>query len=352
MVDGTARVVHGPTGTAASPRAIVAPAPADGRWVLTPDKAKLTFTKITLIDLDGESFVGELTDCSPVYERNAAALSSLLECPFQVPAGTYGSMRLSVSTTYEMVLDDGTNGFFTNGSGVVTTSPGTAQFSSFTVSGPGGSGNELDAATYFSAPLAIDEANPMQLEVVLDMIHMLAINVNGGTAVVDVSAPAVPAMIVPSVSGAGRAEFYSETNSSANRMIGPLGDTGAWFGVRAFYASPPQPSFIWHPVPGPSEAYNVDPAKAPPNGTPYKAGGYLGVDSTNTMCWAMPAQDYSYASYDRVCRMPLVTTIGGTAMLTCQMMASAPPPVSGDTYASGCPTITPTIMRQLTLIAR
>jgi hypothetical protein len=35
--------------------------------------------------------------------------------------------------------------------------------------------------------------------------------------------------------------------------------------------------------------------------------------------------------------MPIVTAIGATTTLSCQHLASAPPPVAGDTYASGCP---------------
>jgi len=35
-----------------------------------------------------------------------------------------------------------------------------------------------------------------------------------------------------------------------------------------------------------------------------------------------------------------------------QHLTSVPPPVSGDTYASGCPPITPDEQRTLTLVAR
>ena len=49
--------------------------------------------------------------------------------------------------------------------------------------------------------------------------------------------------------------------------------------------------------------------------------------------------------------MPVVATVGGTTTLSCQHLTAVPPPVSGDTYASGCPPITPDVQRTLTLVA-
>jgi hypothetical protein len=351
MVAGSAKIVHGPSGApGARARIGVPPIPADGRWSVTPDKAKLTFLSITFTTTDGQPIVVPLTDCEPEYDRDASSISQLLDCPFQVPAGQYSALSLGVSTTYQMLLDDATNGFFTNGSGIVTTSPGTATYSSFTVPGPGGVGTELSAAIFLSKPLDIVEGSPVSLQILVDMIHMIGIDVSAGTATVDLSLPTLPAMIVPSASGAGKTAFYSFQSSTDNLKYGPLGSTQTWSGVRVFYAEPPQPSFIFHPVPGPSEAYNVNPAKAPPNGTMFKAGGYLGVDSSMTMCWAMPANDFSYTTYDRVCRLP-VGSLGNASTLECQTGPTAPAPTAGDTYASGCPTITSNVTATLTLVA-
>ena len=50
--------------------------------------------------------------------------------------------------------------------------------------------------------------------------------------------------------------------------------------------------------------------------------------------------------------MPIVTTMGASTTLSCQHLTSVPPPISGDTYASGCPPITPDEQRTLTLVAR
>ena len=46
-----------------------------------------------------------------------------------------------------------------------------------------------------------------------------------------------------------------------------------------------------------------------------------------------------------------MATVGQTTTLSCQHMTTVPAPLSGDTYASGCPAITPDEQRTLTLVA-
>jgi hypothetical protein len=351
LIASHARVLHGPTSAlGAVARLGPVPAPADGRWTITPDKAKVTLLHIDLVATDGQPYIAQLTDCTPIYDRTSATLAQLLDCPFEVPAGTYAQVGISASTTYEMLLDDAVNGIFTNGTGVVTTDPGTPAYTTFTVPGPGNVGTELNFGSYLTEPLVVDDTHPIQLEVLVDMIHMVGANVSGGTVTIDVSAPTLPATLMASVSGAGKTEFYSAESGTESMKVGPLGQTNTWGGVRVLYGAPPQPSYIFYPVPGPSQAYNVDPAKAPSNGTPYKAGGYLGIDGTNTMCWAMPT-DGTYTAYTRVCRMAVVTG-GSTSTVECQTGSSAPPPTSGDSYASGGPASTRTAALNVSLIAQ
>jgi hypothetical protein len=64
----------------------------------------------------------------------------------------------------------------------------------------------------------------------------------------------------------------------------------------------------------------------------------------------MPA-DTTYATYTRVCRMAIVTA-GNSTTIECQTGSTAPAPTSGDTYASGCPAITPNETLNVTLIAQ
>jgi len=172
--------------------------------------------------------------------------------------------------------------------------------------------------------------------------------VAGGTASFDTSLPLPAVQLVPSVSGAGKVEFYSPTGTALDALMpGPTDDESG--SVRVFYASPGQPSYVFSPVPGPSQAWNVSPASSPANDG-FRAGGYLGLDASGTLCWALPT-DYTYAQYSELCEMPVVATVGSTTTLSCQHLSSVPPPVSGDTYASGCPPITPDEQRSLTLVA-
>ena len=156
--------------------------------------------------------------------------------------------------------------------------------------------------------------------------------------------------LVASLAGAGKVEFYSPTGTALDTLMpGPTDDESG--SVRVFYASPAEASYVFSPVVGPSQAWSVSPTTSPVNpGNGFRAGGYLGLDSGGTLCWALPA-DYTYASYVKLCEMPVVATVGQTTTLSCQHMTTVPAPVSGDTYASGCPTITPDEQRTLTLVA-
>jgi hypothetical protein len=353
-----ARILHGPSDTAAASTAAIASpsaAPADGHWALSPDQSRVTLTSLTFRGADGSVAVAALTDCVPTYVRDDVALSPILDCPFDVPPGTYVGVGVGMRTTFEVLVDDATNGFFTDpGSptGLSTTPPaGGAQFTSFTVPGPGGQGDVLTAETFFTSPLVVSAGDSVALDIVEDMIHTVFANVTSGAASFDTSLPLPAVQLVPSVSGAGRVEFYSPTGTAlAALMPGPTDDESG--SVRAFYASPPQPSYVFSPVPGPSQAWNVSPATSPTEPVSgYRAGGYLGLDSNGVLCWALPV-DYTYGQYAELCEMATVTTIGQTTTLRCQHMTNVPAPVSGDTYASGCPTIVPDVQRTVTLVAR
>ena len=348
-----ARILHGPSPAAAVRALSTSAVTTDGHWALSPDQGRVTITSLTFQAVDGVQSVN-LAGCTPTYTRGAAALAPLLDCPFDVPPGTYVGLTVGISTRFEVLIDDATNGFFTDPnapSGLVTTAPaGGAQFASFVVPGPRGTGDVLSQQTFFTSPLVVDAGTPVQVDIVDDMIHTVFANVTGGAASFDTSLPLPAVQVVPSVTGAGKVEFYSPTGTALDApMPGPTDDESG--SVRVFYASPDQPSYVFSPVPGPSQAWNVSPAASPTNGpSGFRAGGYLGLDATGTLCWALPA-DYTYAQYSALCEMRAVATVGSTTQLRCQHMTSVPPPVAGDTYASGCPPITPDVQRTLTLVA-
>jgi hypothetical protein len=353
-----ARILHGPSETVAATSAEMpstSATPADGHWALSPDQSRVTLTSLAFQGTDGQVTSASLTSCVPTYVRDDPSLSQLLDCPFDVPPGTYSGVGVGMLTTFDVLINDATHGFFSDpGSptGLAAAPPvGGPQFASFTVPGPGGQGTVLTAQTFFTSPLVVSQGDSVTLDIVEDMIHTVFANVTGGVAAFDTSLPLPAAQLVPSVAGAGRVEFYSPTGTALDALMpGPTDDESG--SVRVFYASPPQPTYVFSPVPGPSQAWNVSPATSPSDPTSgFRAGGYLGLDSNGVLCWALPV-DYTYAQYSELCEMPIRATIGETTTLSCQHMASVPAPVSGDTYASGCPPITPDVQRTLTLVAR
>ena len=356
MASGHAHILHGPTPSSPAPglTPFTASIPADGHWALSPDQGHVTLVNLAFQSADGSVQSADLTSCVASYVRDSPSLAQLLDCPFQVPSGTYIGLGVGMLTTFEVQIDDSLNGFYTDPAspaGLVTSPPaGTPGFASFTVPGPGGTGTVLSAQTFFTTPVVIDAGADVTVDIVEDMIHTVFANVSSGVPSFDISLPLPAVQLVPSLAGAGKVEFYSPTGTALDTLMpGPTDDESG--SVRVFYASPGEASYVFSPVPGPSQAWNVSPATSPVNtANGSRAGGYLGLDSGGTLCWALPS-DYTYASYVELCEMPVVATVGQTTTLSCQHMTSVPAPVSGDTYASGCPPITPDEQRTLTLVA-
>jgi hypothetical protein len=98
----------------------------------------------------------------------------------------------------------------------------------------------------------------------------------------------------------------------------------------------------------------VNPANAPvQSDLGFKAGGYAGLDPNGVLCWALPTT-FAYSSYAYVRRMQSVSTIGSTTTLQTFNVngGTAQPPTSGDTYASGCPSFTPSSSFAVTLVSK
>jgi hypothetical protein len=190
------------------------------------------------------------------------------------------------------------------------------------------------------------------VSLVADLIHTTFVTVGAGmNFFTDLPIPGV--FIIPSLSGAGRVEYYTASGTALSAIMpGPTDNDS--HSVRVFYASPPQPSYIISPVVGPSSAQSVNPATSPvESDLGFKAGGYAGLDATGALCWALPTT-FAYQTYAYLRRMQSVTTLG--AATTVQTLSlnggQATAPTSGDTYASGCPTFTPTDQFSVTLVAK
>lgn len=73
----------------------------------------------------------------------------------------------------------------------------------------------------------------------------------------------------------------------------------------------------------------------PPNGK--GLGGYLGVDSSGTLGWAL-AKSTAWTEYAVEFNMKQATSLGAATTLYCKEIANDPAP-SGGTFGSGAPSI-------------
>src|SRR5262249_19137413 len=94
--------------------------PKDGQWYLSPDKMILTVTSIQLL---GGSAGSVAVNCPFTYDRSQPGLTKLSDCPFAVAAGMYTGLNVEISPTYQVLLDDAADGFYSTSSGIVTSPP-------------------------------------------------------------------------------------------------------------------------------------------------------------------------------------------------------------------------------------
>lgn len=360
-VTARARIIQGASATTSSTFALTAAAP-DGRWALSPDRGSATVLGIDLFSVSGGGHFVEMEDCAPEFDRSQPSLAQIADCAVVLPEGTYAGVGFRLSTTFRVLVHDTANGIHTDpGAPTRLTSvapAGGAQFIEYTIPGFGDPPT-IGVSQYFSEPWEVVAAGDgtaatLTLTVVADMVHTMFANFSGGSGTIDEAQPNVGVQLIPSPSGAGRVELYSPTATAGNVSL--PGASATDFGsIRLFYANPPQPSYVFFVGAGggasPSGAWAADPATAPDDGTGSRAGGYLGQDSTGKVCWAVP-QDYTWQQYVQVCELQPAAQIGQSTQVRCQTMAAAPAPISGPTYASGCPAITPDVTFDVTLVAR
>jgi hypothetical protein len=365
-VKGTAHIVRGastipgPSGASPSPTALTSRIPGSnwaatpGHWWLSPNSGTLTITELDLKGSSGGSNA-PLTNCTPTYQRDQAELTSVLDCSFTVSAGTYDELDISVAAAAQVLINDPTNGLYTDPSsptGLSLTPPdGGPQAATITVASGGGNGNTIE--TGFATPLVVGAGESFSVTILEDMIHTVFADVTSSQAAFDTSLPAPPVALLATAGDVdgGHVEYYAPSGTAGNFWMGSSGSGNETGSLRVFYGAPNEPLFVWHVQLGSSEAWAANPAKSSSSGN-FKIGGYLGLDSTGTLCWALPS-DYTYSTYSELCRMKVPDGgLGSTTRIECQQMTSVPPPTSGDTYASGCPSLTPTQTTPVTLVAQ
>src|SRR3989442_11804393 len=104
-----ARILHGPSQVVAAATAAGAPSPsavpADGHWALSPEQSRVTLTSLAFQGTDGNVATADLGGCMPTYVRDTAALTQILDCPFDLPPGTYVGVGIGVLTTFDVLVD-------------------------------------------------------------------------------------------------------------------------------------------------------------------------------------------------------------------------------------------------------
>ncbi len=378
-VTGRVHFIHG-AGTAAPGAALSAVLPRSaalatgGRWDLSPDQAKVIVSAITLLSADGtHDQRAVLTDCAPTYSRSQVSGVELLNCAFELPAGTYQGVALELQPTAQVLFNDSVNGFYSDPSAagmISTTAPaGGAAFVNYTPSTGSAlnngvftlSGRFIESFVLGSASGGtLPDGGPVlataDVYVTTDLVHTMFGFVNGsGQLTLDGSLPIPPVFVRAAIGGAPTEVFYTATGSAGNVFECPSSSTGVPCtnddnsSVRILYGpSSQQPIELFGPTYG--QVYPGDPAKGAVQPDGCRLGGYLGFDGTN-VCWAMPA-DCRFLSYTKVCAMTPVSTLGGTTTIRCQHLSNAPPPTSGSSYSSGCPALTPDETTTVTFVAR
>ena len=349
---GTAHVLQGATTMKTTATFVAGSGLAAGNWYVSPDKVKVKLTRINFAGTTQQTSTGvDFTDCVVTYDRARPTLSSLLDCPFTIAPGTYNSMNLFLDPTPEVLISDATNGLYTDPgvpSKLSATAPaGGASFVPVPVTL--GAGFEV----FFAAPLVVTD-EPVSLSIVIDAVQTVQIRLSGGAT--PAFSDYFPAYVFPSVGGAGKPQYYTSAGTADT-----YDDTTVLANIIRFYYEPSgAPNYSVFQQRGMSlmgcaggahgiGAYAADNRTTTPNTDGSRPGGWLGLDSTNTMCWVYAA-DQTFSTYASYLTMRKAANVGDSTTLNCLDTATPTPPTSG-TYATGCPAITPAVSVPLTLVA-
>ena len=289
---------------------------------------------VTSIQLLGGSTGSVAVNCPFTYDRSQPGLTKLSDCPFAVSAGTYTGLNVEISPTYQVLIDDAGDGFYSTSSGIVTSPPaGGAQY--LTVST-----TSLGVSSSFPAPIDVGPGDAPTLSVVVNGLQFFRVQVSGGTVSLgwpDVgdTDPKRPDMTV-SLNALASIAFYSNQGIASAGAIctGGACSPPPLQGVIAayvFYSSANVPTWIQLVLNGTPGGCPIGVSGA------FSTKGYLGLDPTDTLGWALPT-DSSFSSYSTEFSMAQVTTLGGSTTMNCQQIAADPAPAGGN-FSSGAPVI-------------
>lgn len=318
--------------------------PTDGAWKVSPDQIRVKLTRLNFEGLTAETGTGaDLVDCIVTYDRAAAALDPLLDCPFAIAPGTYTSMNLFLDPVADVLIADAVNGIYTDpasASGLSSVAPaGGAAFVPVTSTLGGG------FEQFFTAPLVVGTADVLSLSVLVDAIQTTQVTVSGGGATLEFG-DYYPAVVVPTLGAPGAPQYYT-SQGTANSYNGSL--VLPHF-LRIYYeagvgAQPVRLSLDQLATTinacqagGFGYVFPGDPATSPPSSSGDRAGGWLAVDPSNVICAAVGSNS-EFTAYHSYFRMGYVPNLGDSTTLSCELTSTPTPPSSGNTYEAGCPPI-------------
>src|SRR5438094_981152 len=206
--------------------------------------------------------------------------------------------------------------------------------------GTPGTAHLLQGAT---TPLVVTD-QPVSLSVVIDAVQTVQLTSSGGTP--PTFGTYFPAYVFPSIGGVGKPQYYTSSGTADtyddSTVLANI--------IRVYYEPNGAPTYSLFQQRGMSlmgcadgaygiGAHAADNRTTPVNNDGSRPGGWLGLDSTNTMCWVY-AGDQTFSTYSNYLTMGKVPNIGDSTTLRCAQTTSPTPPSSGSTYASGCPPMT------------
>ena len=346
-VSGTMTFVLG--GTAGSTASPATAARSDGLWrgavqagplvagdqyIVSPRKAKITFTSVTFRGSTGETLgVSDFTDCTATYDRALPSGSTLLDCPMTVPVGDIFQIAVGFNKTLQLLVSDPTAGIYSDPSsatGYAAAAPAAgAAYVPFTIV-IGDNSPTRAPPILFASPVSISVSSTPKLFITTDMIQTFQLTVNaGGTTLSPVPVGNDPVALFGGLSR-GTSAFYSNANAVESYKVGSVNE---FTSLRIFYDQAGIPLFAMSPntcgIEGPKGAW-----ASPPVGA--TIGGWLGRDANRTVAWALPLTS-SYATYSAYFLMAEQSTLGQTTTLKCKATTAPPAPADGKTYASGAP---------------
>ena len=351
-----------------APAPAAAPAPAsDGKWVVTPNQVKVTFTAITF---DGPSGGETVTvgNCEVIFNFATASLSQALTCSIEVSAGTHDKIGFIAEETTQVLIDDATNGIYTDPNSATllsTTVPaGGAQFVPLTnsLADPDGT---FGGSFFLANSVEFSEGDNININIIGDLTHALFVEVNNGTATFDVGLWAVQEAgirVFVSLNDLGKINYYSASATGLTyRKEAIFAADESSVDIRIYYVADNQPTFLFLESGNvgnescgggsvPSQASAADPSTSPADASGGRAGGYLGLDSNGVLGWARP-QTLAWDVYVAIFAMDEAQSLGDTSTMQCQDTSTDPAPVGGS-FSSGAPNITsPNAQVSLTLVA-